>query len=258
MDHAELFNAFREDSKALDIPGFQRQVLQHVIRYTPLQSGLEGVVTFARLNKDNTQAEIDRQVDYFEAKNLGFEWKVYGLDTPIDLREQLLNAGFVADDDEVFMLFDLSRLADVANKNPAPVEIRKVCDKAGVRDVIHVQNQVWQQNLDWVGNQLNTKLQNAPERVSIYCAYFDGQAIATGWTDYPENSQFPELHGGGVLSGWRGKGIYSALYTTRLVEAKNRGYRFMAVDASPMSRPILEKLGFTAVCTTIPLRKSPA
>jgi hypothetical protein len=36
-----------------------------------------------------------------------------------------------------------------------------------------------------------------------------------------------------------------------------RGYRYLQVDASPQSRPILERLGFTSLALTTPYVWSP-
>jgi GNAT superfamily N-acetyltransferase len=68
-------------------------------------------------------------------------------------------------------------------------------------------------------------------------------------------STFADLHGGAVLSTLRGKGIYSLLFYDRCQEAQRRGYQYLAVDAAPMSRPILEQKGFQLVCFTYPMRQ---
>jgi GNAT superfamily N-acetyltransferase len=91
--------------------------------------------------------------------------------------------------------------------------------------------------------------------LSIYCAYVGGEPVGTGWTEFPPDSRFPELHGGAVLESRRGRGIYSDLFAVRVDEAKKRLYDFICVDAAPMSRPILQKIGFRGVCATVPMRK---
>jgi predicted acetyltransferase len=52
------------------------------------------------------------------------------------------------------------------------------------------------------------------------------------------------MWGGATLATHRGKGYYTALVAARLQEAMQRGARFLFIDASPMSRPILERRGF--------------
>jgi GNAT superfamily N-acetyltransferase len=51
---------------------------------------------------------------------------------------------------------------------------------------------------------------------------------------------------------WRSKGIFRALVGYRAGLAAARGYRYLQVDAMPMSRPILQRLGFQAVASTTP------
>jgi GNAT superfamily N-acetyltransferase len=59
------------------------------------------------------------------------------------------------------------------------------------------------------------------------------------------------------MPAWRGRGIYKATVAYRANLARARGIRFVQVDASANSRPILERLGFVAVATTTPYVWSP-
>jgi len=97
---------------------------------------------------------------------------------------------------------------------------------------------------------LRTRLQ-----LCVYCAYAGGKPIGSGWVEFPEGSVYPELHGGAVLEEWRGRGLYSELFAVRLRQVERRHFRFLCVDASPSSRPILEEIGFRLVCATVPMRK---
>lgn len=49
-----------------------------------------------------------------------------------------------------------------------------------------------------------------------------------------------------------GRGIYRALVAARAQRAAARGVRYLQVDASADSAPILRRLGFHAVTTTTP------
>jgi GNAT superfamily N-acetyltransferase len=51
---------------------------------------------------------------------------------------------------------------------------------------------------------------------------------------------------------WRGRGIYRALVAHRARIAAGRGIRYLQVDASSQSRPILRRLGFVPLSTTTP------
>lgn len=56
------------------------------------------------------------------------------------------------------------------------------------------------------------------------------------------------LVGGATLPEERGRGAYTALVRARWDEAVRRGRPALVVQATRMSRPILERLGFRAVC----------
>ncbi|HVB27523.1 MAG TPA: GNAT family N-acetyltransferase, partial [Mycobacteriales bacterium] len=68
---------------------------------------------------------------------------------------------------------------------------------------------------------------------------------------------FASLWGGGTLPAWRRRGIYRALVAHRAQLAAARGYRFLQVDASAQSRPVLERLGFASLAVTTPFAWSP-
>lgn len=129
----------------------------------------------------------------------------------------------------------------------------RIDSEQGVHDVVSVQQEVWNRKFEWLAAQLLRGLTTQPEHISLYCAYLDGRPVGTGWADFPGGSKFPELHGGAVLQELRGQGIYRALYGRRIDEAAHRGYTRIAVDASPMSRPILERMGFAHACNTTPM-----
>jgi hypothetical protein len=56
------------------------------------------------------------------------------------------------------------------------------------------------------------------------------------------------LSGSGVLASARGRGVYLALVAARWAEAQRLGIPGLAVQAGVMSRPILARCGFEAVC----------
>ena len=79
-----------------------------------------------------------------------------------------------------------------------------------------------------------------------------GDVVCAGWLTLTPGSDFAGLWGGSTLAAWRGRGIYRALVAARARLARAHGVRFLQVDASDDSRPILERLGFVAITTTTP------
>ncbi|MDC8772866.1 GNAT family N-acetyltransferase [Roseateles albus] len=263
----KLFAAYRADRQGHDIEGFRLEALPHLSRYLPHSdcADAEALLCFSRLSAGQEARQIREQIDYFEARGQDFEWKLYGLEEPGALKQLLEAQGFVADEPELFMLYPLlepllestpakaSATAGLSAALPAGVSLRRLVDPQDLDDVLQVQAQIWGRDFEWLRAKLAASL-GKPEEMSMFCAYADGQPIGTGWTDYPPGSRFPELHGGAVLPAWRGRGVYSALFELRFIEARARGFEWMAVDASLMSRPILEAIGFKPICPTWPMR----
>jgi GNAT superfamily N-acetyltransferase len=83
-------------------------------------------------------------------------------------------------------------------------------------------------------------------------AYVDGLPVSGGRVDFDEGVEFAGLFGGVTLPEFRGRGLYRATVAKRAELARERGYRWLYVDALPTSRPILERNGFVAMTTTTP------
>jgi len=76
--------------------------------------------------------------------------------------------------------------------------------------------------------------------------------IAAGRMEFHLGTEFASLWGGGTLAEWRGRGVFRSLVAYRAALAAARGFRYLQVDASADSRPILRRLGFVELATTTP------
>ena len=123
-----------------------------------------------------------------------------------------------------------------------------------ISDVLTVEQQVWNEDFSSLGHYLEAALSNYPEQMSVYVAYMDEQPASTAWTYFPKHSQFASLWGGSTVSGFRKQGLYTALLAVRAQEAKARRVRYLTVDASDMSRSILEKFGFEMIAYSYPCK----
>jgi GNAT superfamily N-acetyltransferase len=140
------------------------------------------------------------------------------------------------------MAFDLA----MGELPPAPAaDIRKVTGLAGLREIIRLKEVVYGERFDWIETELGAELLLPGEPTVIYLAYDEGQPAAAAWMRFYEGTQFAALFGGSTLPDRRNRGFYTALLAVRAAEARRRGYRFLTVDAGDMSRPILERRGFS-------------
>ncbi|HEY2310576.1 MAG TPA: GNAT family N-acetyltransferase [Gaiellaceae bacterium] len=84
-----------------------------------------------------------------------------------------------------------------------------------------------------------------PGSVETFVALADGVVVAFGGARYGRTAVY--LAGGGTHPDHRGRGAYRALVRARWEAAAARGTPALTVGAGAMSRPILERLGFSIV-----------
>ncbi|HZY45759.1 MAG TPA: GNAT family N-acetyltransferase [Anaerolineae bacterium] len=229
--------------------GMRREVLPDVVRHVGLEDKW-GIVLYSRLKTENADQVIEDQIDYFASLGLNFEWKFYEHDTPVDLRERLIAQGFAPDEPEALMILDIDHAPAILLR-PIALDVRRITEPDQVPSLMKVLEQVWGSTNDWLGQRLMTDLVQDTDHLSVYSGYVDDRAVCAAWIDFHDN-QFAGLWGGTTLEEFRGRGFYTSLLAIRLQEAKSRGIRFLVLDASPMSRAIVEKHGFQFVEYTQP------
>lgn len=229
----------------IEYPDMQKEVLPQVVRFIRPAPGMS-VILYSQLNDDNVERVIQEQVDDLTARGLRFEWRVYAYDTPPDLKDRLLARGFERDlepgNPGSLLVLELDQ-APPALLQPMTVDVRRLTERPQLADVIRIEEQVWGGNFDWITPRLGAHL-DIPGYLSVYVAYVDNQPACSGWVYYYPHSPFASLYGGSTVPGLRGRGLYTAVLATRVQEARQRGYRYLTIGASPMSRPIVEKHGF--------------
>lgn len=227
----------------------RREDLRTVVRYTPTSPDAEGLVCFMRVAETDLYAEIERHIAHFRAANVAFEWKVYDSDEPASLRDRLRSAGFEEGEPESLMVYE-TRKFTAASAPPADVQIVRIDREAKLGELVRLQERVWNRSFEW----LLDMLQKMWSCTSFYAAYHQEHLVGAGWIEYPEGSRFAELRGGAVLPAFRRRGIYSRLWQSRMRDGLERGVEWVAVEAAPMSRPILEAKGFREIDRTYPMR----
>lgn len=250
MNTAELLALFdREQRRDITFYGSRRDVAAQVVRHIPLPGiGGNGYVLYSTLDAATADQAIEDQIAFFGELGIDCGWKLYGHDTPPDLGERLAARGFVPQEIEAVMILDLAE-APAVLWQPVAHDIRRVVDPAQVGEVVAVHDAVWHEQLEWLGPQLVAELQNGGDDFCLYLAYADGLPASTAWVRFHPATQFASLWGGSTLPAYRGRGLYTALLAIRAQEARRRGVRFLTVDASAMSRPILQKHGFQILTT---------
>ena len=209
------------------------------------------------LQGDELDRLIARQVQVFAERDEPFEWKLHGHDRPADLPDRLRAAGLVPEDTETVVI---GRVDAVAAEPSLPdgVVIREVREPGDFARIAQLVESIWgTTNHSWLDDLAEERAAD-PEGLRIFVAEAGDLTVCAGWVRFPSGTEFVTFWGGATLPAWRGRGIYRALVTQRAKLAAVRGRRYIEVDASDDSRPILERLGFVAVTTTTPYVWSPA
>ena len=87
--------------------------------------------------------------------------------------------------------------------------------------------------------------QSADGDGAMFVALIDGKVVAFAGAHFGRTAVY--LSGGGTRPDQRGRGAYRALVRARWDAAVERGIPVLTVGAGEMSRPILERLGFSIV-----------
>jgi len=198
-------------------------------------------------------ALIARQRDFFQGRGEAVEWKTRGHDLPAGLPDKLRAAGFIPEETETILV---GIAADMATDPVAPdgVTLRRVSSHADFHAIGAMESEVWGQDWSFLVDDLIRRTAAAPDDIAVFAVRDDaaGQVVSAAWIVFYPGTDFAGLWGGSTLKAWRSRGIYRTLIAARAQLAVARGTRYLQVDASDDSAPILRRLGFRALTTTTP------
>lgn len=247
--HSQIRLRRREDEPT---PGIVQDTDGLVVRRYPEQPGTSYCMVECPSGLgDDPRHAISRQVDFFTGRRERVEWKTYSYDEPADLTDLLSLAGFVADDPEALLLGEVRGLIHDVELPPG-VRVRAVTSQADLDRVEALMKTIWGPGSG--DGSLAREMRANPDALDVVVAEesLEGPVLCAGWLRYSPGTDFASMWGGSTLSHWRRKGLYRATVTHRARLAQQQNYRFMRLDTSPDSRPILVRLGLRAVATTTP------
>jgi GNAT superfamily N-acetyltransferase len=222
-----------------------------VVRWVKTDNGGWSGVTWSQLDETTADDAIARQVEFYGGLGHRFEWKHHDHDVPADLSQRLVAAGFRREDHEALMVAEVDAIPHRAEL-PDGVTLRRITGEADVDLLIRVHESVFGTDHADLGRSLRTQLRTAPEVTELLVAMAGDRPVCSARIEFYPGTDFAGLWGGGTEPEWRGRGIYRALVAERARLAAERGFRFLQVDATADSRPILERLGFRMLATTTP------
>jgi ribosomal protein S18 acetylase RimI-like enzyme len=233
-----------------DAIGTRVEQADRVTRVVSTGGGWNGIV-WSDLTAADADAMIRAQIERFATVPETWEWKYYSYDQPADLPDRLLAAGFVPEEPEALMVAEIGDLA-LGTVPPDGVELVPVRTDADIAAVVRVHDEVFGGDHTAIGDAITEGLRQRPTTVEAVLAVAGGAPVSAARVEFPDGRDFASLWGGGTLPQWRKRGIFSAVVAYRARLARDRGYRYLQVDALPDSRPILGRLGFAELAMTTP------
>lgn len=267
MDDGELLATFDRQIRRVPEPNPDFRVLQlaepaPLMGYVPDSDDASwgGGIFWCDLDESTADAAIAAAVEVFRPYGAEWEWKHYGYDRPADLADRLRTADFTPDDEEALVVGETSVVRErlAGTTEPAGITVRLLrSDTDGAaedwRGVNELNRAVWDEDSSDMTASIARAMAADPEGTSMWVAVADdGTVVCAARINFHHGTDFASLWGGSTMPGYRGRGIYKALVARRADEAAERGFRFLQVDASPDSRPILERLGLRTLTTTTP------
>lgn len=257
MDQAAVLTTYdrqiRRGARA-DSPGARVERDEDVVRQIGAAHDWNGV-HWADVDAATADDVIAEQVRYFTGAGREFEWKLHSHDLPTDLADRLLAAGFTPEPPETVMVAEAAELP-TEPELPEGVRLLPVTDAAGVRLMVQAHDIAFGENSSGLGERLAkrvlTQLTETPDAIVAVVAMAGDVPVSSARMEFYPGTDFAGLWGGGTDPRWRGKGIYRALVAYRTRIAVERGCRYLQVDASDDSRPILQRLGFVPLSVTTP------
>lgn len=248
-DVLALYDRFERREAVTD--GQRVERTPHLTRHVGAP-GRPSWIIWSDLADADADAVIAAEARYWADLGQEVEWKHFAHDRPADLRDRLAAAGFVPDEPEALLALDL-RQAPAWLESDGDHDVRAF-GLEGRDAVAAVMAGVWPGEVATFLDRFGADAVDVVATQTRFFVAYDGAApVAAGWTQASGPfTPFLGLWGGAVLPTHRGRGLYRALVAARARYARARGFRFVTVDAGPMSRPILERLGFVHLTTTTP------
>ncbi len=227
-----------------------------VLRVTGQNRGFIETAQTLDVEGDALDRLIIKHRDFFASRGEAVEWKTRAHDLPADIPERLQAAGFVPEEVETVMVGDTESMA-VEPQLPEGVVIRTVHTRHDLDRIAEMESEVWGGDFSWLANDLHSRIAAEPHNIIVLVAEAGGRVVSAAWLVLKGGTDFAGLWGGSTLVSWRSQGIYKALVARRAQLAQHRGAKYLQVDASEDSKPILLRLGFIALTTTTPYVWSP-
>jgi len=240
--------------KHAHVAGCAREQTTTVSRYTTSTGSLRYIMWHDFAPADAVRV-VDEELRATEGHAKALMWKLYAHGAAPDaLRAALLNRGFAETDHCTLMMTPVDSLVRALAATPSQAMKIQVRELTTAKDLDAYQNiwdDVWPDapNARYVDDYRVRIEQNDPGIVFFAGFAENDNPVSSGYLFHHPGQPIGLLCGGSTKAAWRRQHAYTTMLAARVECAFARGVAYLAVEASPESRPILERLGFAPLST---------
>ncbi len=240
LDEAALPNDF------IDVRREDYRLLRYPERYlSPTLPAAQVVWSNTLRSLDTVFSEVATEVENWGLDTI--HWWVSSATRPLDTEANLRARGGVLSDSYQILARELGNDA-VEGSSSTDMSIELVRDERFLRDAIAVETEGWGRSLpdeQAIGVRLSKVLRNLETSTEFqFVAYVGGQPASTGCCTV--DGEIGRLYGAVTLPGFRSRGCYRAVLSSRLRQARDFGATIAVTRGRPLtSGRILMKAGFT-------------
>lgn len=235
--------------KNAHVAGCVREKTATVSRYTTSTGSLRYIMWH-----DFTPADAARVVDEELRATRGHAkalmWKLYAHGaSPDALRAALLDRDFAENDQCTLMMTPVVSLMRALAAIPSAamkIQVRELTTAKDLDAYQSIWDDVWPDapNARYV-DDYRVRVEQNDEGVVFFAGFAEGNnPVSSGYLFHHPGQEIGLLCGGSTKTAWRRQHAYTAMLAARANAARDRGIKFLATEAKPDSRPILERLGF--------------
>ena len=211
-----------------------------------------GFVSVQALLPDDIERTLAESREFFTERGISRgAWMIPEAASPSGLAETLRARGLGSyDEPPLEPRFAAMAMIEPPPEGPGDVDARPARTFAELRAGSHVQDDAFAMSEDdraafEAELQVMWEIENRGSPFRSFVALVDGEVVGCGGAIFGANAV--HLSGGATRADARGRGVYRALVRARWDEAVAQGTPALTVGAGAMSRPVLERLGFTNV-----------
>ena len=235
------------------VSGCTREQTAHAVRYTT-STGSQRYIMWHDFPAAHAPSVVDEELRAVQGQAGVLMWKLYGHDVArSELRESLLARGFSDNDHCTLMATPVAALlaALPANRAANTLTVRQLLTPEDLDAYQNIWDDVWPDapNARYVNDYKARIAQNDPRALFFAGFAADGNPVTSGYMFHYPGDPYALLCGGTTKTAWRRQHAYTSMLAVRAKAAAARDAKYLAVEASPESQPILARLGFMPLST---------